>query len=287
MWIDYDEYMSSPEWQSKREQIAARCGGICEECKILGVFHVHHLTYKRFGNELLEDLQGLCFDCHQAKHPDKVLGDGWLTASDICKRLDIAVSFFKFVLKQEGLIEVDARNVDPTTKANRSGIVRKHRRKYKWNFEAVRQILKNHVAPKKHDHSVKRKPTKQEEYNALINEYGLSVIYHKRTCRWYIKRREEIIAIFSQYYGKYSARIVDKTESTEIDDGFMGVLRLLDEHKIISLKPEQTKVKTKAITPALTPSRPPNDIDLQLQQGARAFCQLPPRRREKSIYKIT
>ncbi len=45
-----------------------RAGGRCERCKQLpadGHFEVHHLTYDRFKNERLTDLQGLCGKCHK------------------------------------------------------------------------------------------------------------------------------------------------------------------------------------------------------------------------------
>ncbi len=69
----YIEYLASPEWKAKRQEVISRCGGICEECKNAAVEHVHHVTYERLEHELLTDLMGLCFDCHQTKHPHRKL----------------------------------------------------------------------------------------------------------------------------------------------------------------------------------------------------------------------
>jgi hypothetical protein len=80
--INYQEYIKSDRWRRKREKVIKRAGGVCEECRKGRIRHVHHLTYKRLGNEWLSDLLGLCFGCHQAKHPNRRLSFG-------CRRSDI------------------------------------------------------------------------------------------------------------------------------------------------------------------------------------------------------
>jgi 5-methylcytosine-specific restriction endonuclease McrA len=65
---DYDAYMRSHQWRARRLSVIRRCRGICERCKRLPVSSVHHLTYARFGNELLEDLLGVCVKCHRTLH---------------------------------------------------------------------------------------------------------------------------------------------------------------------------------------------------------------------------
>src|SRR4051812_46653240 len=57
---EYANYLDSPEWKAKREAVKRRCNNICERCRKYLVDEVHHLTYERLFNELLEDLQGLC-----------------------------------------------------------------------------------------------------------------------------------------------------------------------------------------------------------------------------------
>jgi len=45
--------------------VRKRAGGRCERCwERTRRLEVHHLTYERFGRELLTDLQGLCKPCH-------------------------------------------------------------------------------------------------------------------------------------------------------------------------------------------------------------------------------
>lgn len=58
-------YYASREWAILKEQVRDRSGGRCERCKVADCEQTHHLTYERLGNELLEDLQGLCAPCHE------------------------------------------------------------------------------------------------------------------------------------------------------------------------------------------------------------------------------
>jgi 5-methylcytosine-specific restriction endonuclease McrA len=43
-------------------------GRFCKACGSKKNLHVHHVTYERFGNELLTDLLGLCYTCHKGVH---------------------------------------------------------------------------------------------------------------------------------------------------------------------------------------------------------------------------
>lgn len=45
-----------------------RAKGKCERCREANLQEVHHKTYEHFGNEPLEDLEGLCLSCHVAHH---------------------------------------------------------------------------------------------------------------------------------------------------------------------------------------------------------------------------
>lgn len=65
------EYQNSPEWHAKRRAVIKRCGNLCEGCRAAPVDHIHHLSYENFGDELLFQLVGLCFNCHARCHPDK------------------------------------------------------------------------------------------------------------------------------------------------------------------------------------------------------------------------
>jgi hypothetical protein len=71
---DYEAYLASPHWQSVRQRVleAQRTRlqrSICEGCGKEGIgFDVHHKTYERLGNELIEDCQVLCEQCHYKLH---------------------------------------------------------------------------------------------------------------------------------------------------------------------------------------------------------------------------
>ncbi len=69
-WAWYREYLNSPEWRAKRQQVLDRDGHRCQKCGVGGVLQCHHLTYLRVGREELTDLQALCFDCHETHHPN-------------------------------------------------------------------------------------------------------------------------------------------------------------------------------------------------------------------------
>lgn len=58
-------YYASREWALMKEQVRERSRGLCERCYNGKHEHTHHLTYERFGNELLKDLVGVCEPCHE------------------------------------------------------------------------------------------------------------------------------------------------------------------------------------------------------------------------------
>jgi 5-methylcytosine-specific restriction endonuclease McrA len=64
--MNYDQYISSAAWYSKREQRRAMDKNRCRTCGSNENLEVHHVTYERFGNESMEDLITLCKECHGA-----------------------------------------------------------------------------------------------------------------------------------------------------------------------------------------------------------------------------
>ena len=61
----YQEYMQSPEWQSKRSNRLKIDNYQCQKCGRPMDLEVHHLTYDNFGNEnVYTDLITLCKSCH-------------------------------------------------------------------------------------------------------------------------------------------------------------------------------------------------------------------------------
>lgn len=79
---EYAEYLASDAWQDLRLEALRRDGHACRICNSSKRLDVHHRTYERFGNELLEDLTTLCRKCHRIFHDAGVLvGGRWTKPS--------------------------------------------------------------------------------------------------------------------------------------------------------------------------------------------------------------
>ena len=65
---EYEKYLQSESWQNKVREVKRRAGYACLLCMSPHRLEVHHRTYDRMGNELLEDLVVLCATCHQRHH---------------------------------------------------------------------------------------------------------------------------------------------------------------------------------------------------------------------------
>ncbi len=100
-----EEYYLSDKWQNLRSLIFERGKRKCEKCLKRNMKHVHHLTYERFGDELLEDLQGVCIQCHEEYHPEKILRNKWKVITDIAKLLNLSIFELRRKFKELGLIE--------------------------------------------------------------------------------------------------------------------------------------------------------------------------------------
>lgn len=59
-------YLSSSQWQAKRQQVIAR-DKVCRVCSC-SANEVHHLHYRTWKQERLQDLVLLCRECHQTIH---------------------------------------------------------------------------------------------------------------------------------------------------------------------------------------------------------------------------
>lgn len=64
----YQSYIEGPIWGKLRREVLARDLHWCQFCGMKPANHVHHLTYERFGKELLTDLVSLCETCHNSTH---------------------------------------------------------------------------------------------------------------------------------------------------------------------------------------------------------------------------
>jgi 5-methylcytosine-specific restriction endonuclease McrA len=64
----YSRYLRSEGWRERRDAAIARADGRCQDCGARRALDVHHLTYRRKGAELPQDLRALCRQCHRARH---------------------------------------------------------------------------------------------------------------------------------------------------------------------------------------------------------------------------
>ena len=71
-WIEYPDYLQSPEWKAKRVLVLNRSAGMCEACGEKRATQIHHLTYAHKYNEFLFELVAVCDTCHTRLHQDKV-----------------------------------------------------------------------------------------------------------------------------------------------------------------------------------------------------------------------
>jgi 5-methylcytosine-specific restriction endonuclease McrA len=68
---EYRAYIVSKEWYRRRAGRLVAANFSCERCGCGEALQVHHVTYKRLGNELNEDLRVLCRFCHLSEHESK------------------------------------------------------------------------------------------------------------------------------------------------------------------------------------------------------------------------
>lgn len=66
--MPYPEYLKTPEWRSKREDVFQARGRYCCICRSNRDLDIHHNTYARRGDESLDDLVVLCAECHAIFH---------------------------------------------------------------------------------------------------------------------------------------------------------------------------------------------------------------------------
>ena len=66
--LSYWRYLRSKHWDIVRRRSLAIAENRCFYCGAKKFLDVHHLTYKRRGCELDEDLIVLCRTCHIAEH---------------------------------------------------------------------------------------------------------------------------------------------------------------------------------------------------------------------------
>ena len=81
--MSYDDYLGSQEWRDIRDEVMCRDSRRCQSCRD-DAHVVHHLNYERVGNEDLDDLVSLCWDCHESHHYHH--GDGEPFKECVCSK---------------------------------------------------------------------------------------------------------------------------------------------------------------------------------------------------------
>ena len=66
----YEQYINSRKWLVRRAFVLFMSERRCADCGARAS-HVHHVTYRRLGKELLDDLVPLCSACHDGRHSKK------------------------------------------------------------------------------------------------------------------------------------------------------------------------------------------------------------------------
>jgi 5-methylcytosine-specific restriction endonuclease McrA len=67
-WAQYNAYLESPAWKSRRKRVLERDDHICQACLLRTATQVHHLTYAHVFREPLFDLIAVCESCHYSLH---------------------------------------------------------------------------------------------------------------------------------------------------------------------------------------------------------------------------
>ncbi len=62
------EYLSSPQWFNLKQSRLSVADNVCEHCGSSMSLECHHITYENLGDENINDLAILCFDCHTELH---------------------------------------------------------------------------------------------------------------------------------------------------------------------------------------------------------------------------
>ena len=68
--MTYHEYIESPEWFKRVSHYKELAGWKCQECGSATRLTGHHKHYLNIGNEPPDDIEILCWPCHQKRHPN-------------------------------------------------------------------------------------------------------------------------------------------------------------------------------------------------------------------------
>ena len=71
--VEQQRYYGTFHWQQLKAKHHCAAYGTCETCGIKNVqLQLHHRHYKTIGVEAISDLELLCINCHQQRHPNNI-----------------------------------------------------------------------------------------------------------------------------------------------------------------------------------------------------------------------
>ena len=107
----YHQYISSDKWLQKREEVFIYKWRKCEKCWKENNLQIHHWTYVRLWNELMQDLFVLCDSCHVELH-------------ELCWLRDLLRSTKRFI----EWLPYEKRTAEKVRKAYRMEFLKEHKR---------------------------------------------------------------------------------------------------------------------------------------------------------------
>ena len=66
--MKHSDYIRSKNWKKLRLKVFERDNKWCQDCGVVEATEVHHLHYRNYLNEKMEDLISLCRICHGKRH---------------------------------------------------------------------------------------------------------------------------------------------------------------------------------------------------------------------------
>ena len=67
-YVNYEEYLLSPEWKEFRKIAIKQVNGKCQNCSSNEKLQIHHIHYRTLGKEQMSDVNVLCGTCHLKLH---------------------------------------------------------------------------------------------------------------------------------------------------------------------------------------------------------------------------
>lgn len=87
----WSAYLRSKYWFARRSLVFQRAKGLCEHCRAAPCEECHHLCYNHRFDEPIEDLLGVCSECHRffsKRGPDPAFNREVVSLETMNEKLD-------------------------------------------------------------------------------------------------------------------------------------------------------------------------------------------------------